>query len=515
MLQIPSTFSFADYPQINWGYHSENDGFSSQAHTHKNVPYPRGKMLSGSSGTNYLFWVKGNKADYNSWAAQGNEGWDYESVLPYFKKLERLEDDEILNSNSGHLHGTEGNIGVTVPKWEKETRRYFDALKENGRDLTNDYNGYQQIGYGHVMNNVDNGHRQSTGYSYLRPIKDRKNLFVLKNTFARKVVFEKQRAVGVEVKLPSKKVITLKARKEVILSAGAVNTPQLLMLSGVGPKEHLENMGIKVVLESPGVGQNLQDHVVTPIIFSGKTDLTTAIDNKVVIKNLDKVPSPSILGFIALNKSQTCPDYQTVLLPIPAFSLLPVIFCSHIMDFSTRLCTALVKETLPREILLSQVLLLHPESRGQIKLKSTNPEDSPLIYTGFYSNENDLNRMLAYVEDFTTLINTTYFKSVNSEIIHMKVEQCEDFKFGSRDYWRCFILNTALSEAHPVGTCAMGPEGVLDQDLKVRGVDGLRIVDASVMPTIVSGNTNAPVIMIAEKISDTIKMQYKVYFEKK
>ncbi|CAH0581581.1 unnamed protein product [Chrysodeixis includens] len=512
---LPALFSLVDYSTADWNYYTENDGYTSQAHKTKNVHLTRGKMLGGSSGANYMLYVRGSKEDYEDWVAQGNEGWDWDNVTAYFKKSERMNDPSILNGETAEYHNTKGYLGVTKPDWKDKTEPIFEAFKENGHRILPDINGEQQVGYYPLSFTIDNHIRQSTANAFLSPIRTRPNLFVLKNTLARKVIFEGKKAIGVEVSLSGGQVSEMFATKEVIVSAGAINSPQLLMLSGIGPAAHLEENNIDVLLDSPNVGENLQDHVCVLIVVTGKKNIKSALQNFAGFVNLDSFPSPLVAGHIALDRRQKYPDYQAVVFVEPAASLTASIICASVVGLENSICNAISYAIQDRESLITALTLLRPDSKGKIKLRNKDPAEKVRIYNGFFTNKNDLEQHTQSVEDFITIVNSTYFKSVGSEVVNINVDACKSFSFGTHDYWKCYVLNMVSTLWHPVGTCAMGPEGVgvVDERLRVRGVTGLRVSDASIMPTIVRGNTNAPTIMIAEKTADMIKLDHGIDME--
>lgn len=500
-----------DTSTADWNYTSENNGYTAQAHKSKNIHETRGKAVGGSSNANYMVYVRGNKADFDSWVAQGNEGWDWNNVTYYYMKSELFNDSILLKGNTAALHGTHGFLGVTRPLFPKETKPYFDAFSEIGHEFVSDINGFKQMGYGPHQFTVNNGLRQSTAVSFIRPIRDRPNLHILTKTLATKVIInENKEAIGVKVKLHSGNVVRLMASKEVILSAGAINSPQLLMLSGVGPKDHLKKMNIPLVLDSPNVGQNLQDHTVTSLLLSGKKDESPNIWNSNPFVDSLSFPGPILGGHVALNKSQTYPDYQANVFIFPPNALLPTIMCSHIFKLNDEICEAVLQASDRREVIYAHICYLHPKSRGSIKLRSGNPEDPPLINLGHFNDPSDLDNLVAYVEDFLKVLEASHFRSMNSSVIDVKVRQCTHLEFASREYWRCYGLNTVSSQFHVSGTCAMGPKGtgVLDAQLRLRGVRRLRVADGSIIPLITSGNTNAPIIMIAEKAADMIKSDH-------
>ncbi|XP_061717494.1 ecdysone oxidase-like [Cydia pomonella] len=507
LFQIPGLFPFLDYSMADWNYYSEDDGFSCQAHKTKTVHLTRGKMLGGSSGANYMYCVRGNKGDYENWVSQGGIGWDWDNVTHYFKKSEGLKSPEVLAAGSADLHNTEGPLGVSLLKWDEETMNtldsYLSAFGEKHPILI-DTNGHEQIGYALPPFTVYDKRRQSTAVSFLRPIKSRENLYVLKNTLCTKILFDENlRAIGVEVKLPDKEVISLYAFKEVILSGGSINTPQLLMLSGIGPQQHLIDMGIEVLLDSPLVGQNLQDHYYYFVILTGKKGLKSVPQNIKVLTNLDQFPIPAITGHIALSKNSSVPDYQAQVYVAPAASVFSTLVCSYVFGLEDKICTAIAQASQKQETLVAALAMLHPDSRGHIELRSKNPEDKPKIFLGYYENEADLDKHAKIAKHYLEVLDSEYMRSVNSEVVDIKVPQCSDIEFNTHEYWKCLALNTASTQWHPAGTCVMGVEGksVVDPELRVRGVTGLRIGDASIMPSLTSGNLNAPVIMIGVRPS--------------
>ncbi|XP_038214634.1 glucose dehydrogenase [FAD, quinone]-like [Zerene cesonia] len=493
----------------HWPYTCTDDEYSSQEQKSKSIYYIQGKMLGGSSGINFMYYVRGNEKDFEEWVDLGNEGWDFENVTEYYIKSENFTVEDILNSESGSIHGTKGYLGITKYLWKEDTEEYLNAFKENGQKILDDLNGYDQVGYSQPQFTINKELRQSSAVAYISPIADRPNLYILRNTEAKKIIISDNVAVGVEV-TNENGTYQINAKKEVILSAGTIKSPQILMLSGVGPKDQLEGSGITTILDSPQVGANLHDHPLVPIFFKGTEISLLYLSDLNVLGNLNEFPEPCIMGRVAIDKNQTYPDYQVTAFPFPSGSLFGTIMCTEVFTWNDNICTK-AAEASRHNMFFALVALMRPDSKGSVRLNATDPEGTPEVRTGYFTNSSDITKFTDSVIDYISVLNSTFFKSASYEVADLGVEQCNKETFGTRSYWECFVLNMSGTHYHPVGTCAMGPEGVVDETLKVRGIDRLRVVDASVMPSIVRGNTYATVVMIAEKASDMIKNSHGIY----
>ena len=494
-------FAYLKNTSVDWNFITEDDGYSEQFHKGNGTEWTRGKMLGGTSNINFMVYTRGNYHDYNNWAKlTGDETWNWENVLPYFIKSERLVDPILQQSDASVYHGTEGYLG-TIRYYTEEGRKYLDAFQQVGQETVIDVNGNTPVGYTESMFTFADGVRQSTAWAFLTPIKKRPNLCVLKNTLVSKILFDDQNnAIGVEAILENDEVVTFKAKKEVIVSGGAINTPQILMLSGIGPKEHLDSHGIDVISELP-VGQALQDHVMVLTVRAMGNSTTKPL-------NPTKFPVPNVMGYASLDKNQGYPDYQTFnFIQTGPTGMLQ--FCTY-FSFDDEICNALYNGTVGRAVLLNTVYLLYPESRGKILLRSKDPKDKPIIYTGYYSVDEDLDKHVKYIQDYLKVNNSDFFRSVDSKLIIPEKCGCGNFS-DTPKFWRCYALCMMLSGYHYAASCPMGH--VVDSRLNVFGVNGLRIVDASVMPKIIGANTNAPTIMIAERAADFIKEDHDLCSE--
>ncbi|XP_046959710.1 ecdysone oxidase-like [Vanessa cardui] len=463
-----------------------------------------GRVLGGGSSINYMMYVRGCPGDYYPWARLSNDSnWAYPNVLPYFIKSERLLSEEILQTPYRLYHGTKGFLGVTREN-RPETKKYLQAFKELGHDILIDVNGKQSLGYTLQLNTIAEGIRQTTAYTNLGENKHRKNLYVLKHTVVTQILLdENNNAIGVKAFTHNNKSITLKAKREVIVSSGSLNTPKLLMLSGIGPKEHLESHNIKVRSSLP-VGLNYQDHSLILLSFKmEKSDLPAKP------RTSSQTSYPIVTGYVTLNKTKPCAEYQAVNTILPKDSESPLHLCTFNLRYKNKICQNLYEAGKGRNTMMTMLILLHPKSRGRITLRSSNPMDPPKVFTGIFSDKRDLEDYTSYVEDFVKVVNTTYFKSVQSEIIDLKLSECTDWTFGTREYWRCYVKTLATTSLHFIGTASLG--SVVDSKLRVLNVNRLRVADASVMPLQISGNPNVVVIMIAEKLADFVKQEHGQY----
>ncbi|CAK1542828.1 unnamed protein product [Leptosia nina] len=466
---IPALFPYLPGTRYDFNYTSENDFFTYQTHRIRAVNLTAGHVLGGGSSVNFMAYVRGCPDDYDHWAQYLEDAtWSWDHVLPYFIRSEKLNSPEILSSANRKYHGTRGFLGVTR---EKRPEIYSDGV------------------------------RQSTAYTNLAN-KRRPNLFVRKHTLGTKILIDDNNvATGVEFVTQDKKKVQAFATREVVLSAGTFNSPRLLMLSGVGPRRHLEALRIPVKKNLP-VGYNFHDHTMS--IISIKIEESHAPPPS---PDPDALPFPLFTGYVALNKSERCPDYQALTYVVPNDSTGPLQICAFIIGFDDIICQNLLLAGKGRKTLFVNLNYLRPRSRGRVTLRSVDPYDAVRVEPRTFSDLRDLDEMAKSIADYARVVNTTYLRSVDAEFVDLPHPMCSHVKYGSADYWRCFALSTMSTMWHYVGTCAMG--SVVDSRLRVVGVGKLRVVDASVMPRIVRGNINAPVVMIAEKAADFIRTEHE------
>lgn len=521
---IPGAAFLIQQGELDWGYKTEREPGICEGFLNETCSWPRGKGMGGSTLINFMLYVRGNKLDYKQWKELGNEGWDYDDVLPFFKKSQDMRMESLKNSD---YHGRGGYLSLESfhdPYYSGLSDSILAAAHELGVRQSEDGNGDRQTGFNNIPGTLDNGARMNVARAFLTPVKHRKNLFVIKQAHVTKILINDDSTVkGVEF-IRRGKAYEITTRKEVILSAGAINSPHILMLSGIGPKEHLEDIGIKVIQDLK-VGYNLQDH----FIFLGNTYTTKPLhpeakEPMLMFDDLyeymtrrtgqfSKVRLANIVAFVNTNESSQLdyPDieYHHIYFPANDTAILNGVLI--MFNLQNEYAEALLKMNAEHDLVIMFPLLLRPKSRGRILLRSSDPFHHPRIFTGYLKETEDIRTVLRAIRFTERLTKTDAMKKHSPNMLKVVYKNCQH-DFGTDEYWQCAMRQIGTTCYHPVGTCKMGPaddpDAVVDNNLNVRGITGLRVADASIMPNIVSGNTNAPTIMIGEKASDIIKRRY-------
>lgn len=481
-VRIPAAFSSLFKTKRDWNYET-----TLQKQLGRTTYWPRGKMLGGSSSMNAMIYIRGNRADYDGWRDNFSaQGWGYDDVLPYFKRAEgnaRFADA---------YHGTDGPLNVEDRRYTHAlTRAWVDAAVASGMKHNDDFNGQSQEGAGLYQVTCKGGRRWSTAAAYLHPVAERGNLWIRTGAQATQIVLDGNRAVGVTYRMGDTER-TAYVDREVLLAGGAVNSPQLLMLSGIGPPTHLRRHGIKVAVSLPGVGQNLHDHPATPLIWTtkGTSDVADFATPRGLLRwqITKRGPLTSNIGegggFMSTVDGLAAPNMQ--------FHVAPTVFYDNgLREPNVQGFT-------------SATTLVDVASRGTLKLRSANPLWKPEIDPGYFTKPEDLQ---AVVAGLRTLIEISRQGPLARYLDKPYLPSGVELEGISDEELTQHVQNWTQTLYHPVGTCAMGTgkRAVVDAELRVHGVDGLRVVDASVMPAIVRGNTNAPTVMIAEKAADLIR----------
>ncbi|MGB0571304.1 MAG: GMC family oxidoreductase [Alphaproteobacteria bacterium] len=477
-------------PKYNWQFQTEPQ----ENMAGRRIPWPRGKTLGGSSSLNGMIYIRGHSRDYDLWRQLGLAGWSYADVLPYFKRAEG-------NVRGGDaFHGGDGPLAVSDAAHDHSLFDAFVAAgSQAGYPTNNDFNGPEQEGFGRYQFNIRNARRWSAAAAYLRPALARPNLTVETGALTQRVEFEGGRAVGVRY-AQGRAEHLVRADREVLLSGGVVNSPQLLMLSGIGGADALRSHGIDVLLDRPGVGANLQDHLCVHTVHTSKVrtltdDLTRTERGAVSMVRAALLRSGPAAGFpleggafLRTSDSLEMPDIQFHFSAGNLLSLIRRPFVDHTPD-----------HTRP-DAFMCHVCQLRPESRGEITLRSADPRKAPVIEPNYLSEARDRETMREGFKAMREVMHQPALAALSDGEIWPEPNVQTDADIDA------FIRNTGGTVYHPVGTCRMGSdaEAVVDEALQVRGVEGLRVVDASVMPTLVGGNTHAPTVMIAEKAADMI-----------
>ena len=460
-IQIPLSWTSLLGTEVDWAYFTEPEPYLNG----RKIFHPRGKVVGGSSSINAMIYIRGNRHDFDRWQELGNPGWSYEDVLPYFKKSENQQ------RGANEFHCVDGLLSVTDPLAPAVTsQRFIEAAEQLGYGRNPDFNGAQQEGAGLYQLTIKDGKRHSAAAAFLVPILARRNLTVQTAALVTRLLFEGTCTVGVEY-LHEGTLHQVHVNQEVILSAGVFDSPKLLMLSGIGKAEYLRSLNIPVVVDLPGVGQNLQDHIIVSVGYRALQDVQPAPTSAL---------SEAGLFLCTEGGGERVPDLQLFSGPV---LWTPPGYPNDGSGFFNTVC------------------LDHTQNRGSVTLRSTAPKDSPCIRMNYLQSESDVHKLVLGLRISRELFNSDQFDQFRGEEVAPGADVTSD------EALQAYVREVVNTDWHPVGTCKMGtdPMAVVDSQLRVHGVDGLRVVDASIMPTITTGNTNAATIMIGEKAADLIK----------
>ncbi|XP_045539340.1 glucose dehydrogenase [FAD, quinone]-like [Papilio machaon] len=525
VMDIPLLANYLQFTSANWGYKTKPSSKYCAGFENQQCNWPRGKVVGGSSVLNYMIYTRGASNDYNKWKQMGNEGWGWDDVLPYFKKVENFN---IPSLDDPKYHGHDGFLNVEYsPYRTAKSKAWVKGAQEMGFKY-GDYNGVNPSGVSFLQLSMKNGTRHSSSRAYLHPINKRNNLHMSKNSVVTKLIFDKTKSkvIGIEMEKRNRKYKIL-AKKEVILSAGAINSPQLLMLSGIGPKKHLESLNIPEVKDLP-VGYNLMDHIAAGGVQFMVNKQNFSLNTDYLLNHLDLVfkwmrthKGPlSIPGgcealvFMDLKdkfNSTGWPDMELLFIS-GGLNADPLLRKNFGFDEEIYMDTYASLEK--HDVFMVFPMLMRPKSKGRVMLSSRNPKAHPTLIPNYFDYPEDLQKIVEGIKVAIQISRQPSMKKLGTKLYDVPIEECLRYgAFGSDAYFACQAQMFTFTIYHQSGTCKMGlasdPTAVVDSRLRVHGIAKLRVIDASIMPDIVSSHTNAPVYMIAEKGADMIKEDWK------
>lgn len=520
--EIPGLYMQLLRSPEDYYYEVEPEGRACLGSKTKRCRWNKGKVLGGSSSINAMLFVIGNENDYNEWAQMGNTGWNWNEVLPYFKKIQNCGDANTPEwrkkycSPDGPLHVRYYNYSDPILH-----QIMINASRNLNISTLDPLINDKFVGYGLAEGTLDDGRRMSAAKAYLHPIRNRTNLYLMRNARVDAVLLHGRDAYGVRVTLKNGSSARLMTRKEVILSAGSIATPQILMLSGIGPEQHLTEMEIPTVVDLP-VGKNLQDHIGWQGIYltytNGSVDppyinfMDEAYESLIHKRGiLSTLPGYDVVGFVNVeNMTSKYPNVQFLHVHYIRKDVLKLQAIANMFDVDDGIVSDLMSKIMHFNMVEPIPALLKPKSRGELRLRSKNPAVPVKIHANYYSDPEDIEMMLKCLDYVRRLTQTKTFINQGLVLKYVDIPDCRHM--DTDDYWRCNLRYLSFTFFHPVGTAKMGPRSdptaVVDPRLRVHGIQGLRVIDASIMPRITSGNTNAPTIMIAEKGADMIKEEW-------
>lgn len=502
---IPAMFRQLQFTEHNWGYYTTPQKYACQGMINKQCAFPRGKVMGGTSTIGGLTYARGNKIDQDLWSEYGIEDWTWEDVLPYYKLSENYVEE--LGDNAEEYHGFIGPIPIDLAKPAHYLESIFLSANKEIYDVTDDINGPNYMAAGKVQFMKKNGRRVSSAKAYLTPLPD--NLMITLHSYVYKVLLDEYKMATGVLFMKNGQRYHAQAKLEVILSGGSINTPQLLMLSGIGPKSELEKHGIPVIADLP-VGENLVGHVG----FHGiqiQSDTKLYDKNKTITQHICEyqqsgtgtLANIAIDGMAYLSTVEET-DYPDVEVFLSSRGELNVT-----TNNEWNLDEATLNEYTPPHneleyVFRIAVLVIKAHSKGTVTLKSSNPKDFPLINTNSLSDERDIEIIYKGIKYVMKLLKSKAFKDINARLLKRVLPACKNTKYLSKEYWYCMIKHVSGTANHPVGTCRIGDDGVVDNQLKVRGIGSLRIADLSVAPRVNSLHTNALALAIGERAADFV-----------
>ncbi|XP_001991620.2 glucose dehydrogenase [FAD, quinone] [Drosophila grimshawi] len=521
-MDVPIIAHFLQLGEMNWKYRTQPSNNYCLAMKDNRCNWPRGKVMGGSSVLNYMMYTRANRKDYDQWSRLGNPGWSYDEVLPYFRKY---EGSLIPDADTGYARpGRRGPVKISYSSYRTPSADAFVEASQQSGLPRGDYNGESQLSVSYLQTTIGNGTRWSSNRAYLYPLKGkRSNLHVKKNALVTKVLIDPQTktAYGIMVQTDGhmKKVL---ARKEVIVSAGSINTPQLLMLSGVGPAKHLREVGIKPIVDL-AVGYNLQDHTAPAVTFT--TNATSLkfedFSNPTWLTRFNRREGPygspggcEAIAFWDLDHERDEDGWPDIELFLVGGSMSSNPAISRAFGLKKSIYDSLFAEIEDKSLNAFMIfpMILRPKSRGRIMLKSSDPFKYPLIHANYFAHPYDVDISVRGLLKAISLMEQRGMKAIDAQLWERKIPTCKQHPYKSWAYWACYVRHFTFTIYHYSGTSKMGPKSdraaVVDARLRVHGIRNLRVADASIMPEIMSGHPNGPVFMIAEKAADMIKQDY-------
>ncbi|EDW51057.1 glucose dehydrogenase [FAD, quinone] [Drosophila sechellia] len=518
--ELPALFFGLQHTNFTWNYFTEPSDDACQGMKDGRCYWPRGKMLGGSGGANAMLYVRGNRRDFDGWAAMGSTGWSYDHVLPFFEKSVTPQ------GNATHPKGY-----VTLKPFERQDndihQLIIDGAHELGQPYVERFQEGSETGYAHVPGTVRQGQRMSTAKGYLGAVaKSRSNLHVVKNALVTKLDLDGETVTAVKFERAGVSH-RVKVTKDVVISAGAIDSPALLLRSGIGPSKHLEELGIPVELDLPGVGRNLQDHVVVPIFLRLDEGQAEPMTEKAVLDGIYQYlihrtgplaahSTASLVAFINTNASSDSayPDTENHHLFFQRADHASLELFTKGLSIQDQYTEVLQEYLKDSHLLCVFVLLSHPAARGELHLKSRDPNEPPILTSNYLSESEDVATLMRGIRYIESLGQTKAFQDHLAEIARIPIKECDHIEnYRSEEYWRCYAKYFTVTCYHQSGTVKMGPdsdhEACVSQRLKVHGLKNLRVADASIMPAVVSANTNAATVMIGERAAHFIKEDYQ------